>query len=223
MRAVPLTIGPQESSWMSPVSNSGLVRIDVALLPDELVAAWRPESGRLLLTMPQPLRLQQRVAARITVVGIDVSATITGRVASSSRSGDQHRIELLPDEMRQRAMQKLLSVARGESVDYQNRAPRFLATLPAVVRGPGGTTYMTTFSVSAKGCGLAWSGPVPPVGEPMDVRLGAGNRAASFRSVVCWAARSGRAPTVGVRFLAGPQSVWTSMLADVEGSGAPIA
>jgi len=208
---------------MSPVSTTGLARIAIALRPEELIAAWRPDAGSILLTLAEPLRLQQRVVARITVVGLGVAATVTGRVVSSSRHGDHHRVELAPDELRHLALQKLVAIARGEPVDYQNRSPRFLAALPAVVQGPLGTHYRTTFSVSVQGCGLAWSGPVPKVGEPLEVRVGAGSRAASFRSVVCWTSEAGRSPAVGVKFLAGPQRVWASVLAEVEGSGAPIA
>ncbi|HSN89600.1 MAG TPA: PilZ domain-containing protein [Anaeromyxobacteraceae bacterium] len=208
---------------MPPTPQAGVTAIDVPLRPDEMLAAWRPESRRLVLPAREPIRLQQRVAARIALVGIRVAATITGRVVSVSPLGNHHRIELVPDDTRVRAVEKLLAVARGEPADYRTRIPRFLASMPAVVSGPGGPTYMTTFSVSEKGCGLAWSGPVPAVGDPMDVRLGAGSRAVSFRSVVCWTAQSGRTATVGVRFLAGATGVWATMITDVKRSGAPLA
>ena len=208
---------------MSATSPPGVVPVHVSLEPDELVGAWRPESRRFLLATREPLRLQQRVAARITAVGLGVSATITGRVASASRHGNLYRIELVPDEARLRAVERLLAVARGQPVDYKPRAPRFLATMPAVVYGAGGPTYMTTFSVSEKGCGLVWSGSIPQIGAPLDVRLGAGNRAVAFHAVVCWAAQSGRSATVGVRFVAGAASAWSTMITDVKRSGAPLS
>lgn len=208
---------------MPPSPHAGVVHVDISLRPDELVAAWRPDSRRLLLATREPLRLQQRVAARISAVGRGVAATITGRVVSVSHHGSLYRIELVPDEIRVRAVERLMAVARGEAVDYQTRAPRFLATIPAVVHGPGGPTYMTTFSVSENGCGVLWSGPVPAVGAPMDVRLGAGNRVASFRSVVCWTAQSGRTATVGVRFVTGAMNAWAMMFTEVRRSGAPLA
>jgi hypothetical protein len=206
---------------MPPVPSTGA--IEIPLRPDELVAAWRPDSRRLLLPMRESIRLQQRIAVRITVLGLGVAATINGRVVSASRHENLHRIELVPDEIHMLAVERLVSIARGEAVRYQARAPRFLAIMPAVVNGPRGPTYMTTFSVSEKGCGLAWSGPVPPVGARMDVRLGAGSRATSFRSVVCWTAQSGRTATVGMRFEAGPASAWVALLGDVKRSGAPPA
>lgn len=208
---------------MPPTPHAGVVPVDIPLRPDELIGAWRPDSRRLLLSTREPLRLQQRVAARISAVGLGVAATITGRVVSACRDGSHFRIELVPDDTRVRAMERLLAIARGEAVDYQTRVPRFLATMPAVVYGPGGPTYMTTFSVSEKGCGLTWSGSVPAVGVPVDVRFGAGNRAAAFRSVVCWTAQSGRTATVGVRFVAGAKDAWAMMVADVKRSGAPLA
>jgi hypothetical protein len=204
-------------------AQPGVVRLEVPFRPDELVAAWRPESRRLVLPAREPLRLQQRVAARISALGLGVAATIAGRVASASRHGDACRIELAPDDLHVRALERLLSVAAGQRVQYQPRAPRFLAAMPVVVYGPAGPTYMTTFAVSQNGCGLAWSGPVPPVGAPMDVRLGAGSRAATLRSVVAWTARTGRAATVGVRFVSGGHAAWAMMLGEVRSSGAPPA
>jgi hypothetical protein len=208
---------------MAAGPDAEVVSVDVALRPDELIQAWRPDSRRLLLPAPELLPLRQRVAARIRAVGRGVAATITGRVARAGRHGEGFRIELEPDELRVRAVERLLEIARGMTVAYQPRAPRVLATMPAVVQGSAGNTYMNTFSVSENGCGLAWSGPVPAVGAAVDVRLGAGNRAASFRSVVCWTARSGRAPTVGVRFVSGTQSVWKMMFAELRRANAPPA
>lgn len=209
---------------MPPSPSAGVFSIDVRLRPDELVAAWRTDSRRLVLQTPEPLRVRQRVAAQITAIGRGVVATITGRVASASRHESLHRIELVPDDMRLRALERLLAVARGEVVKYQARIPRLLATIPAVVHGPAGPTYMTTFSVSENGCGLAWSGPVPAViGTELDIRLGAGSRAVTFRSVVCWTARSGSTPTVGVRFATGARGAWAMMLTEAKRSGAPPA
>lgn len=208
---------------MTPTRHGGLVPVEIPLRPDELVGAWRPESRRLTLATPGPLRLQQRVAARITAVGRGAAATITGRVVSSTRAGTGYRIELAPDETRMRALEKLLSIARGERVDFRARAPRYLAAMPAIVRGPEGPIYMNTFSVSERGCGLAWSGPVPSVGLAMEVRLGAGSHAATFRGVVCWTTRTGRAAEVGLRFERGAQGVWALILSDLKSSGAPPA
>ena len=209
---------------MSPSLHEGVVSIDLALRPDELVGAWRTDSRRLVLQTREPLRVRPRVAARITAIGRGVAATITGRVASVSRHDDVHRIEVVPDEIRLRALECLLAVARGEAVEHQPRIPRLLATIPAVVQGPAGSNYMTTFSVSENGCGLAWSGPVPAaIGSRLGIRLGAGSQAITVHGVVCWTARSGSTATVGVRFEAGARSAWASMLTQARRSGAPPA
>ena len=209
---------------MPPASQPGLVSVDVVLRPEELAGAWRPESRRLVLPAKDPVRLQQRVAVRVTALGLGVAATITGRVVSAGPHGDRFQIELVPDEARMRAVERLVEVARGSAVQYQPRIPRFLATLPAFVAGPRHPpTYMNTFSVSQRGCGLVWSGPVPPVGAAMEVRIGAGSRAATFRTVVCWSSQAGRSATVGLRFVSGPQGVWATTLADLQRSGAPLA
>ena len=208
---------------MHPTSGSALLSLDVRLRPEELAVAWRPESRRLVLPAKAPLRLQQKVAARITAVGLGVAATITGRVVSAGPHGDRFRIELAPDEARMRAVERLMEIARGGAVRYHPRIPRFLASLPAFVSGPRQPTYMNTFSVSENGCGLVWSGPVPAAGATMDVRLGAGNRAATFRAVVCWTSQSGRSATVGLRFVSGPQQAWSTILAERRRAGAPLA
>jgi hypothetical protein len=142
---------------------------------------------------------------------------------SGARSQTLHRIELVPDETRLAAVERLLALARGDVVEHEPRVPRFLATMPAVVHGPAGPTYMTTFSVSEHGCGLAWSGPVPEVGAAVEVRLGAGPGAASLRAAVCWTTHTGRAAMVGVRFLSGARRAWTVTLAELERAGAPAA
>lgn len=209
---------------MPPSPDQGVVSIDVPLRPDELVGAWRADSRRLVLQTRERLRPQQRVAARITAIGRGVATTITGRVASASSHEHLHRIELVPDDLRLRALERLLAVARGDAVAYPPRLPRLLATFPAVVDGPAGPVYMTTFSVSRNGCGLSWSGPAAAApGARLDLRLGAGKRALTFAGVVCWTARAGSRTAVGVRFVTGANEAWAAMLAEAQRSGAPPA
>lgn len=209
---------------MPPSPTPGVHCLDITLRPEELVAAWRTDSRRLVLQTREPLRAQQRVVARITVGGRGVAATITGRVASASRHENVHRADVAPDEVRMPALQRLLAIARGEAVQHVPRTPRLLVTIPAIVHGPSGPTYMTTFSVSENGCGLAWSGSVPAaIGSPLDIRLGAGSRAVTFRSVVCWTAKAGSTPTVGVRFVTGAKDTWSMMLSEARRAGAPPA
>ncbi|MGC4000425.1 MAG: PilZ domain-containing protein [Anaeromyxobacter sp.] len=210
-----------EVNRMALFPSAGVISLDVQLRPEKLVAAWRSDTRRLVLELPGALRPQQRVAARITALGRGAAVTITGRVASAVRQDRMHRVELVPDETRLLALEHLLAVARGEPIAHQPRAPRLLASFPAVVGSPTGPTYMTTFSVSENGCGLTWSGAPPAkVGAQLDVRLGAGNQAVTFRSVVCWTARTGSTSTVGLRFMEGAKGAWATMLTDAQRSGA---
>jgi hypothetical protein len=209
---------------MPSPSNTGLV-VDVALRPHELVAAWRPDSRRVLLPLRDPVVRNQRVQARIGLTGLRAGATITGRVVSVLRQPGVYLVELAPDDTRVEALQHLVAVASGAPVDYsQARAPRLLAEVPAVVYGLQGPTYMKTFAVSRGGCGLAWSGPVPAVGTPMEIRLGAGRDVAKFCAEVRWAAAPrGRSPAVGVLFAAGERDAWARMLDGLKRAGAPPA
>jgi hypothetical protein len=208
---------------MPTPSNPGVIAVEVLLRPAELIAAWRPETRRLVLPFREPLPRGRRVQARIGAVGLGVAATITGRVVSARRHPEGFGVELEPEVVRVQALERLVAIAAGAPVAYQPRAPRFLAALPAVVYGPRGPTYMTTFAVSDNGCGLAWSGPIPDVGAPMEIRLGAGREVASFCAEVRWTAPAGLAPTVGVHFAAGERSAWARMLDALKRSGAPPA
>lgn len=75
-------------------------------------------------------------------------------------------------------------------------------------------SYMTTFSLSRGGCGLAWSGPRPRHGTILTVRLGGGRTAASLRAMVCWERQLNKiAMHVGVRFIAGDDAKLAALLA----------
>jgi hypothetical protein len=207
-----------------PAPSTAAVLVDVALRPSELVAAWRPDSGRVLLPLRQPVVKNQRVHARIGLVGLRAAATITGRVVSALRQPGVILVELAPDDTRVEALRHLVSVASGATVEHTPRAPRLLAEVPAVVYGTQGPTYMKTFAVSRGGCGIAWTGPVPAVGTPMEIRLGAGRDVASFCAEVRWTtATRGRSPAVGLAFAAGERDAWTRMLDGLKRAGAPPA
>jgi hypothetical protein len=204
-----------------PTPSSAVVAMHLALRPEELRAGWRPGARRLSVTLREPLQAKAKVALRISVAGLAVAATITGRVVGARRQPPAWSVEIAPDDGRVRALERLVAVASGEQVDYRPRAPRYLASVPAVVYGAHGPTFMTTFAVSENGCGLAWSGPMPHVGVPMEIRLGAGNQAAKLCGEVCWTAPA--AKTVGLQFAAGERAAWTRLLAEVRRSGAPPA
>jgi len=142
------------------------------------------------------------VAARIQLIDRPTSALVTGTAVGVQGAPRGHVIVLVPDDERLAAVELLLASARGQSVPFQHRAERFLAQLPVVVAAQqGGELLMTTRTISAGGCGLAWSGPPPAVGDPVVLRFGVGQRAATFEGTVCWRAEARmRSVLVGVRF-----------------------
>jgi hypothetical protein len=209
---------------MAAPGNDGIVDLDLALRPYELMGAWRRETRSLLLVVREPVEKRQRIQARINLLGLGVAATITGRARAARPHPVGVELELEPDDTRLRALERLVEIACGERVaPYRQRAPRLLASVPAVIFGREGPTYMATFSVSTNGCGLAWTGSLPDIGAPMDIRLGAGSQFASFCGEVCWIAPSTRAPTVGLQFAAGDRRAWAKILADLQRAGAPPA
>jgi hypothetical protein len=203
----------------SSPSNAGVLVLDYALRPYELLSGWRPAARTLTLPAHQPALKGQRVHARISVLGLGVATTITGR-ASTVRPVDLE-LELDPDETRVRALERLVEVAGGARGAYQPRAPRYRTSMPAVVYGLSGPTFMTTLTVSENGCGLAWTGSTPDIGVPLEIRLGAGRRVANFCGEVCWTAPTGRPPAVGVQFAAGDRVTWTHILDELERVGTP--
>jgi hypothetical protein len=187
------------------------------------MAAWRPASRRLVVVVREPVQERQPVQARISVLGLGVGATILGTAVSASPHPVGVELELEPDELRMRTLERLVEVAAGARVDYQRRAPRLLAEVPAVVSHGDRALRTTTFAVSDNGCGLAWSEPMPAVGTPLEIHLGTGSQVASFCGEVCWTSPFGRAPTLGLRFAAGDRQTWGFILAELKRAGAPPA
>lgn len=208
---------------MSTTSFASALTLDLALRPYELVAAWRPESRNLVLVVRDQVAPRQPVQARITVLGAGVGATILGHAARTAPHPFGVELELAPDALRARTLERLVEVATGARVAYRTRAPRYLAELPAVVHRMNGAKRVTTFAVSEGGCGVAWGGAMPTVGTPLEIQLAAGQQVASFCAEVCWTAPDGAVPTLGLRFAAGDHAVWSRIIGDLKRAGAPPA
>jgi hypothetical protein len=208
---------------MTP-STARPLTLDLAMRPYELVAAWRPATRNLALVVPDPVHVRQPVQARIRVLGLGVGATILGHAARALPHPFGSELELAPDDLRVRTLERLVEVASGARVTYHARAPRFLAELPATVIRHRHAFRMRTFAVSEGGCGVAWPAiALPPAGTRLDVRVGRGDALASFESQVAWTSPAGRAPAVGLRFLSGDRAAWAQVIDDVRISGAPPA
>lgn len=209
---------------MPTATVSHALTLDLALRPYELMAAWRPESRNLVLVVSEPVQVRQAVQARISVLGHDLGATILGRAASAVPHPMGVELELEPDPLRARTLERLVeAVASGGRAGFRARPPRWLAEIPAFVYRLGQSRRTVTFSVSERGCGLRWFGDMPPVGTALQLHVGAGDRVASFCGDVRWTAPLGRAPALGMELAAGDDATWAAILADVRRGGAPPA
>ena len=209
---------------MTTFPTAGALTLDLALRPYELMAAWRPATRNLALVVPDRVQLRQPVQARIRVLGLGVGATILGHAVRALAHPFGSELELEPDELRVRTLERLVEVAAGARVAYHDRAPRFLAEVPAAVLRLRHAVRVSTFAVSEGGCGIAWTGPaMPEAGTRLDVQLGGGERVARFEGQVAWTSSVGRAPALGLRFLSGDRATWSRMVADLQRAGAPPA
>ncbi len=199
--------------------------LSIRLDPQELLSGWRAETGRLLLPAAAVPRLQEKVAVRVRLAGHVGAVTVVGTVVSAHRHGARHRLELAPDPASLCAVQLLAAAARGDVPRLPQRPPRYLARLPVRVALGGRDLFMITSCISEGGCALRWSGPLPPVGEALRLRIGAGARSADLSGVVCWRTPPGAGATAGVRFVgsAGAASGWRALVAEAEAAGAPQA
>jgi hypothetical protein len=195
-------------------------RLELQVAAADLAAGWQPQRKRLVIATPEALDASRRVVARITCLSSEHAMTVSGTVRQAQRLGSGWRAEIEPDVDLAKAMDLLLKAVRGEAPGFRVRDPRYLAALPAVVTTATGTTFMTTFSVSAGGCGLVWTGESPRVGGGIHVRIGAGSRAPAFRAMICWQREERHRPRVGVRFLAGHDALMASLIEEVRRDGA---
>lgn len=204
--------------------HAAALTLELSLRPYELMAAWRPASRNLVLVVSEPVELRQSVHARINVLGHDVGATIVGRAARTNPHPLGVELELEPDALRQPTLERLVQViSSGSRAVYEARAPRWLAEVPAFVYRLHQFRRTATFTVSEEGCGLRWTGAMPPRGAAVQLHLGTGDRFACFCGEVRWVSPAGRAPALGVRFDAGDRDTWAAMLADLRAEGASPA
>lgn len=197
--------------------------LDVQLTAEGLLAAWRPQSGHLVLDTPHAPRLGSRLAARLRLEGTGFRAAVLGAVGSRLHAGTGHRIELVPDPAGLAALKLLVSAAQGRPVRFQDRAPRVATCLPAVLREAGALRYMDTLSISREGCQLRWRGHTPATGALVSLRIGAGPLAANLDGVVRWvgAAHVHAHATVGVALLGAAARVgWLRWLELAQETGA---
>jgi len=197
-----------------------MLSLTLRMNPTEWLSAWRRESSRLLVAAPSAPRLRERVAVHVHLSGQPTAVTVVGTVVSFHRQEGFHRLEVALDTGSLGAA-RLIDAAVLGGAELPKRPPRYLYALPVAVHVAGSSHYMTTRSISGGGCALRWSGPVPGVGHPLRLRLGAGLRAPELEGEVCWSAPSNVGSTVGVRFVRGGSSAWDGVLAEAAKAGAP--
>jgi len=199
--------------------------ISVNLEPSQFLSAWRPESGAIFLPILSEARVGDEVAARVGVLGQTIRATVFGKIAGVRRVGRPSLppgIDLRLDAGSIPAAGFLAMAARGEPVNFRERAPRFSADRPLRLLRDGATLTVPTLNVADGGCSLRWSGEAPDVGEVLPVRLGGGLFAPRAEAVVCWTMAGEPDQTVGLRLHAEGRAgrAWRSLVDEVARSGA---
>lgn len=202
-----------------------MVNFAVRMPPEEWLAAWRPQTIRLILPAPFAPRLRDKAAVRIQLAGKPVAATVVGTVVGIQRTEGHPQVELHPDADSLPAVRMLVSAARGHEVRFLQRPIRYLVRMPVVVEVNGSGVYANTTTISERGCAVRWAGSRPTVGQSVRVRVGSGLRAVDIPGVICWASAGAAGALAGVRFAdrGGPIPVWAGVLAEAQRSGAPQA
>jgi hypothetical protein len=204
--------------------------VELNLAPAQYLAGWNPQAGKLFLPALSDARGGDEVAARVGILGQGIRATVFGAVALVRRFGRPSLptgVELVLDAMSLPAARFLALAARGEPIEFRERAPRYVVTRPLRVRRDRGEEQpATTLNVSQGGCALAWAGPFPDVGEVLAVKLGDGLLAPTARAVVCWTAPGPpQQRSVGLRLVGEGRAAraWRAMAEEAARSEAPVA
>lgn len=212
-----------------PVAARTLHSVALELGAREFLAAWHPERGTLFLAALSEGRVGDDVAVRIGVARHPLRTTIFGRITAVRRLGRPTLppgIEMAVDLGSLPAVRLLTLAARGESVSFRERAPRFLHARAIALRRGRDEQPSVTHDVSEGGCGCTWTGPLPAIGEVVEVRVGEGLFASTLRSVVCWTSPGAPAgaPALGLRILGHGRAArgWRSVVSEASRSRSPV-
>jgi hypothetical protein len=202
--------GPRPSSQRAPPLERPE---EIPIEAEQLPLAWRAASGHLVVTVKKPTRTGRRAAVKVSGPG-SVMAPLAGAITDVQALGSEFSVEIKVDDDQRAALKRILkSLQTGVDLP-RARASRYRLKLPAVVSSQKGNTYMTTFSVSRGGCGLAWSGEPPPLDSALQVRLGSGKASALLRAKVCWVKEQAGKQMVGVRFVAGQEAALMAIITE---------
>jgi Tfp pilus assembly protein PilZ len=199
------------------------------LEPTQFLAGWRQDHGTLFLPTLSEARVGDEVAVRIGIFGQAIRATVLGTIGLVRRMGRPSLppgVELTLDPGSLPAAAFLAAAARGEKVTFRERAPRYVISRPVRVLRDGLEVEARSLNLSDGGVAVGWTGPLPMVGEVLELKLGTSFLAPRARSVVCWNSLGGNAHrAVGLRILAGGRAAraWRTIAAEAARSGAPTA
>lgn len=196
-----------------------MVQIAVRLRPSDWLASAQAEGRRLLVSAPAGTRAGQPVALQVELAGHAARATVFGTASKVRPSPEGAHLEIATAPESLSAVGLLSAAARGQPVPFRERAPRWRASLPAIVDG---AVFMVATSVSETGCALRWSGTPPREGQAVRLRLGAGPSAVDLLGVVRWVRTSGQGTSAGLRLSApgGQGRAWQALVGQVARSGA---
>lgn len=203
--------------------------VSVNLEPPQFLAGWRPESGALFLPALSESRVGDEVAVRVGIYGQAIRATLFGKVSLVRRVGRPALppgVELSLDKGSLPAAGFLAMAARGEPFNFRERSPRFAAERVLLVGHGGPAVETPTLNLSEGGCAVRWAGPLPLVGDVVQVKVSDGFFAPSARAVVCWNQPGGPVErSVGLRVLADGRAgkAWRALVSEVARSGARAA
>jgi hypothetical protein len=211
------------------VQGKKLHSVAFNLEPGQFLSGWRPEAGTLFLPTLSEARVGDAVAVRIGIFGKTIRATVLGSVGMVRRVGRPSLppgVELTIDKGSLAAATFLAAASRGEKVTFRERAPRYLLARALRLFRDGQELSSFSVNVSEGGCAVTWTGPLPMVGEVIDLKLGSGILTPRVRAVVCWNSLGGELKrAAGLRVVATGRAgrTWQRMASDAARSGAPTA
>jgi hypothetical protein len=203
--------------------------VSINLDPSQFSAGWRPANRTLFLPTLSESRVGDQVAVRVGIIGQAIRATLFGKVSLVRRVGRPALppgIELQLDHASLPAAGFLAMAARGETVTFKERSPRFAVERRVTIRHAKTWERVATLNLSEGGCSVRWPGPLPLVGDVVSVRLAEGLFEPTGRGIICWnQPGTEQQRTVGLRVIVEGRfgKAWTAMISEVIGSGARTA
>jgi hypothetical protein len=174
--------------------------------PSQFLAGWREKAGTLFLPTLSEARVGEQVAVRVGIQGHGIRATLFGKIGLVRRVGRPTLppgVELHLERNSLAAAGFLAMAARGETVTYRERSPRWGVRQPLRIDHRAQPLQATVVNVSDGGLGVLWPGEPPVPGDPVAIRLKEGLFAPAVRAVVCWSHTADDwEPSVGLKIIA---------------------